>query len=118
MNGYFAKLLISRTTPFPTPNISSSPDVVVAVWNPDATAIDASSFSLTKYDGSMKAAEQSIVDISFNSTEYLDPRNATLTVVNPDANTSGGRNGSLKCRSIDRVAQTLLGQPHPKRRIA
>lgn len=68
------------TNPAPIPKISSFAGVVVAVWNPDPSRTGDFANEL-KWEGSMKAALTSKVDISFNSTEYLSPRNATITVV-------------------------------------
>jgi hypothetical protein len=73
--------------PTPVPNISSTSDIVIAVWNPDFDDTDIS--ANTYWDGSMKTATPSTVDISFNSTEYLFPRNATITVVDAGAAGSG-----------------------------
>ena len=74
--------------PAPIPNISSSDDVVVSVWNPDFDrAVEVAGFNIGNWDGSMKAAIPKEIDISFNSTEYLSPRNATITVV--DTSESG-----------------------------
>jgi len=42
------------------------------------------------WQGSLKASTASKIDISFNSTEYLTPRNATLTVKNSAANADAG----------------------------
>jgi len=69
--------------PKPIPNISSFGGVVVAVWSPDPLFSNPSWNGGTsdKWVGSMKAALTSKIDISFNSTEYLKPRNATITVV-------------------------------------
>jgi len=54
----------------------------------------------------MKAALTSKIDISFNSTEYLTPRNATITVV--DTSKSGTVGIDLQRRDGPFVAYTLV----------
>jgi len=80
-NTFLADFKVEPTTnPAPVPNISSFGNVVVAVWNPDPTR--AGDFTnAEKWQGSLKAATASKLDISFNSTEYLSPGFATITVV-------------------------------------
>ena len=75
---------IITSNPAPVPNISSFGNVVVAVWNPENGRTDLGGSSVKDtWQGSLKASTASKIDISFNSTEYLTPRNATITVVDP-----------------------------------
>ena len=76
-------------TPVPVPNISFTDDIIIAAWSPAKNdPILTSPPAITRYTGSFKTAIPSTVDISFNSTEYLSPRNATVTVVDASASTS------------------------------
>lgn len=76
-----------EVAPVPIPNISSSDEIIVAVWNPDPD--DDIVKSLSDAAASLKTAVPSIIDISFNSTEYLSPRIATITVVDSGQNNAG-----------------------------
>lgn len=79
-----------QVSPVPIPNISSTDTIVVAGWSPNPIdPIITSPTVLGKWDGALKTAIPSIIDISFNSTEYLSPRNATLTVLDATEATSG-----------------------------
>jgi hypothetical protein len=82
-----ANTVNGNITPVPIPNISSNSNIVAVAWSSDSSSIP-SGFESASRDGSLKIATQSTVDISFNSTEYLSPRNATVTVVDSSASTS------------------------------
>jgi len=91
--------------PAPIPKISSFAGVVIAVWNPNPTRASGD-FGLSTWEGSMKVALTSNVDISFDRTEYLDPRNATITVV--DTSKSDTVNIDLRHREGPFVEYTLV----------
>jgi len=111
-NTFFADNTVNTfptiTNPTPIPNISSAGEVVVAVWNPDPSLASTFPTHSQTWEGSMKAASTSKIDISFNSTEYLSPRNATITVVDPSQASAGTVNVNVLGTSMTTKSTVVL----------